>query len=172
MRLTECVKSGDFDLVKSYLDEIKSTDRDELALALLLSTSGKSTLFENSEPEDTRIIELLLQHGAEPNDILNNKLSPLLAAIEYYQPEKVKLLIYFGADVNLPDKDGNLPLKYAVGSEYEFSDQMCEPIKMDITIILFEAGADPNLKDSDDQSALEYAVELGYESAIELFKKK
>jgi ankyrin repeat protein len=172
VNLVEYVKSGNADLVKSYFDANTSINRDELSWALLHSMCGESTLFENSKPEDSTITEILLENGAEPDYILKYKLSPLLAAIEYYQPEKVKLLISFGANVNLPDKDGNLPLKYAVGSEFDFADQMSVPIKIDISRILFEAGADPNLKDGGDQSALEYAVELGYEVAIELFKKK
>lgn len=163
MRLMECVKS--------YFDETTSTDRDQLAWALLYSMCGESTRLENSKPEDSRITELLLQNGAAPNYVLGCELTPLLAAIEYYQPEKVKLLITYSANVNLTDEAGNLPLKYAVGSEYDFSEQMHEPVKINITRILFEAGADPNLKGVDGKSALDLAEELKHEAAVKLFKQ-
>ncbi len=61
-------------------------------------------------------------------------------------------LLNAGADPDLPDKDGRVPLHYAVLS--------CNP---DLAAMLLGADADPSIVDDDDETPLDLAVRSGCE---------
>ncbi|PJD94031.1 MAG: hypothetical protein CK425_12140 [Parachlamydia sp.] len=68
---------------------------------------------------DVEIAKILIPLTPDINDNqttgeMNEQLTPLLVALKNKQSEVAKLLLEKGANPNLPDKDGNLPLHYAV----------------------------------------------------------
>lgn len=58
--------------------------------------------------EHLQIAQYLLAHGANPNTIAHGKLTPLAVADN---SAMVRLLLDHGADPNIPDIDGNLPIR-------------------------------------------------------------
>ena len=73
-----------------------------------------------------KIVNLLLGHGADPN-VLSRGFPPITLAAVYRLPEILKTLIRHGADVNLPDVDGNTPLQSAVRACAESASSSCLP---------------------------------------------
>ena len=79
------------------------------------------------------IVELLLDNGANPNDINPETLiSPLHIAVKNGDPDSASLLIRAGADVNHRDSDGETPLYWAA-----------EAGRLDTVRLLLSCGADP-----------------------------
>ena len=62
---------------------------------------------------DRDVIEFLIQHGADINQVHKDGLTPLLEAINHDHRALVKLLIINGADVNKPSSGGKMPLQAA-----------------------------------------------------------
>jgi len=70
-----------------------------------------ATCFSNYS-SSTKMVELLLKHGADPNS--NSKLqSPLMGACQNGYYEIVKLLVENGADINFADESKATALMYA-----------------------------------------------------------
>ncbi|XP_069115852.1 uncharacterized protein [Argopecten irradians] len=74
-----------------------------------------------SEKED--VLELLIKEGADVNQQSNDCVTPLMLAIKKTKDNLnlVKLLLSKGADTNIPDKNGLLPLHYCCLSNMESS---------------------------------------------------
>jgi len=85
--------------------------------------------------------ELLKKHKNNINARNKDGKTPLIAA--FTKPDKLKMLIKQGADVNLPDLNGRTPLMTDV-----------YPVQHESIKILLEAGADPNLHSKDGETAL------------------
>jgi ankyrin repeat protein len=60
-----------------------------------------------------RVATHLLEHDANPNALRDDGISPLHLAAQGYAPELVRLLIDAGANLGLPDRNGNTPLMLA-----------------------------------------------------------
>ncbi|CAN6329738.1 unnamed protein product [Urochloa humidicola] len=67
-------------------------------------------------------VKILLEHGADPNKVVNHIFSPLMMACCGHSLKCMKLLVQAGADVNftkagadpnLADEDGKIPIMYA-----------------------------------------------------------
>lgn len=88
---------------------------------------------------NAEIVELLLKYPLDINSKGVDDCTPLHYAIGKEDNNVVKILIDKGADLNIPDKNGNTPLMSATDM---FDD--------DDTIIklLLENGADPNIKNN------------------------
>lgn len=68
-----------------------------------------------SDTITTRIIELLLQHDAKPDDVtMADGATALLYAIDKGKRDVARLLVRHGADVNAADEKGRRPLMQAV----------------------------------------------------------
>lgn len=159
MDLTDCVRTQKYDLIESTLAQHSDIDEKELALAL----------WSASHYKDTRITELLIQHGADVNYVFEDRFSALCAAIEHDLPEIVDLLIRNGANVNLQDESGNTPLFLAIDCEIDSASQMNASIETNISRILFESGANPNIKNESGLSPIDYAREGNHTEAVNLF---
>lgn len=61
------------------------------------------------------MIELLIEKGAEINYAGPNKITPLHRAVMRNNVELIKLMLGFGADIHIEDKDGLDALNLAVG---------------------------------------------------------
>ncbi len=106
------------------------------------------------------VMKLLIQKGADPNakndDEYDEKLTPLVFAVEHNLPGAVESLIAGGAKVNAK-VDGYTPLQAALESRNE-----------EIAGVLIETGADVNLADSAGSTPLMYAVNRGMREITEL----
>ncbi|HVW99661.1 MAG TPA: ankyrin repeat domain-containing protein [Candidatus Babeliaceae bacterium] len=120
----------------------------------------------NSELQTDRIEEIrkLIKQGANVNE-------GLIEAIKEIKPDIVELLIKAGANINLPDKTGKMPLHWAISSpsitkilishgalvnyknQYDWPTPLklavinSNDISMETAIALLHAGADPNATD-------------------------
>ena len=96
-----------------------------------------------------RLTNLLLRHGADPNQPhpILPLCKPLFLTLSHNKnvdPEFVKALVNFGAEVNAQTKEGQTPLMVSVANA-------------EITKVLLECGADMSICDQDGETALDYA---------------
>jgi ankyrin repeat protein len=96
--------------------------------------------YENYDPpnRDVAVLDLLLAAGADPNA---GRDLPLVAAAEMDSPEAVRVLIKYGAKVNISGEDGFTPLLAALPSGRR---QL-----MDVVHLLLDNGADVNAKEKE-----------------------
>lgn len=108
----------------------------------------ENTLVGAARTGDTRSIQTLLAHGADPNQTWGvNGWTPLMHAIHKNQKASVEALLAGGADVNARARKGATALLMAAGYGYA-----------DIVQVLLNHGADPYAETSDGNSALAAAV--------------
>lgn len=91
--------------------------------------------------------ELLIKHGANVNAMNINNNTPLYDAISHNK-EVVEVLIAHGADVNNKDRSGNTPLHVAINVRNK-----------EIAELLIQHGADVNTKNQNGLSLVEFAVQ-------------
>jgi len=102
-------------------------------------------------------MKILLEHGADPNRVVNHVFSPLMMACCGNNLECMKLLIEAGADVNGNTSSGPTPLTGAV------DDGSTELVKF-----LLEAGADPNIPNQHGDIPIKRAAARGLREIVEL----
>jgi len=109
---------------------------------------GMTALHIAVEHGNLEIVRFLLDHKAKINAKDNEKLTPIwmLGEVEDEKTciEILQLLISHGADVNVPNDEGETLLMKA-----------CEDDNLEGVRIFLKAGADVNLKDDDDETALD-----------------
>ncbi|NQX58246.1 ankyrin repeat domain-containing protein [Paenibacillus qinlingensis] len=118
-----------------------------------------------SMPQSRQIVQLLLEHGADPNLIAKSNvlgLSPLMRAVNSYGRDSmlgvytmVEMLINAHADVNAVDEKGNSVLAYAV----EFNQHDMEGNSQVIRLLL-NKGADARVKDKNGVTPLDKAKNI------------
>jgi len=116
--------------------------------------NGQSTV-EGGTPLHTaadrgylRIVEFLLEHGANPNMKNNYGSTPLHYAAMYGYPEVVELLLEHGANPNIQSNYGSTPLHYAAMYGYP-----------EVVELLLEHGANPNIQNRYGYTPLHFAIE-------------
>lgn len=124
-----------------FKDDINHQN-DEQWSALMMSCKNPNNCSDN------RIVQLLLENGADPNlkDIIGYT-ALMRACIVSSNIEIIKLLLEYGADPNLKNNDGWTALMMACRFLDKYSSY--ETVK-----VLLEYGADPNLKNNNDHTAL------------------
>ncbi|GHT61726.1 hypothetical protein AGMMS50239_13270 [Bacteroidia bacterium] len=86
---------------------------------------------------DIRSVQLLVEHGADPNLRPKNAVIPIEIAIYKGNTVILDYLLEHGADVSLRDSlDSRFPLEFATGYS--------SPVSRDIVEVLLKHGADPN----------------------------
>eukprot|EP00833_Pecoramyces_ruminatium_P002070 jgi/Orpsp1_1/1176102/evm.model.c7180000056410.1 len=80
-----------------------------------LDFGGNNLLFSTIKcnPENLKLIKIILSHGANPNQLDSENKTPLIYAIEKESIDLVRLLLEYGADSQLQISKGLTPLKYA-----------------------------------------------------------
>jgi ankyrin repeat protein len=80
------------------------------------STRGETPLIHALKGERVywEIVEVLLQHGADPNESDIDGTTPLFYAIDSCSESLVRLLLIHGADISHSKDDGTTPLLHAV----------------------------------------------------------
>jgi len=99
---------GHFDVAEYLLKAgapINSPSRNELKAAPIQSAASSG---------HEKIVELLLQHGADPNVREQGGYTPLHAAAQNGDVEMIRTLLYGGADLALRNDDGKFPVNLAL----------------------------------------------------------
>lgn len=138
-RYYDLAKSCGIDIM-NYVSSTKYNNETLLNMAITNRTS------------DMDVIKFLLDLGADPN--LSDRLgdTPLILATRYSQHSSkyadfIKLLIEYGADLNIPGSSGKYAIHQAILSGTP-----------EILAVLLEYGANPNVLNSTEESPLDYAV--------------
>lgn len=165
MNLREAVKSDNYDLVKSILDQNTDFDAETLASALCSSV----------DCEDLRIIQLLIEHGADINYLSlesPDRYPTLLWAVEEDRPEVIQLLSDNDADMNIQNKMGNTALHLALDIEMVTASEWIDPPEMKISKLLYNLGADPTVRNNNGKSCIDLVRERKFPEALDLFLKR
>ena len=96
--------------------------RDKNGDSALIGAAAASCLPNGAEEQQTHIIRLLLQHGANPNESDRVGEAPLMAVTQYGNVGALSLLLTSGARRDLRDEDGKSALDYARESLKKFND--------------------------------------------------
>ena len=135
-----------FAVVRGDLDEVK-----RLVIDCGANPNGQSTV-EGGTPLHIaadrgylRIVEFLLEHGANPNMKNNYGRTPLHIAAMYGHLEVVEFLLEHGANPNVRNNYGYTPLHFAVDGCF-----------VDVVRVLLEHGADPTIRDNEGRTPLDY----------------
>jgi ankyrin repeat protein len=107
-----------------------------------------NTLESATLRDDVAMLELLLAHGGNPNELNDGKMTPLSWAAIGGHPAIVKLLLAKGAKVNLTDEFGMTPLLYAAAIDFGDTSVLEQ---------LLAAGADRTAKDEKGRTASDLA---------------
>ena len=130
--------------------------------ARIIISSEETLVHAVVTSSSTKILKLLVSHGASVNIPDNSSLTPLLRAVNEQSPNKdfVSYLIKVGADLHYRDNKRQSVLMYAVnGTERHVKD---------IILLLLKAGADATLTDECGYNVLHHAVSSGWGCADNL----
>lgn len=123
-----------------------------------LGTESQTPLYYAVQQNDTKMVRLLLEAGADPSLATEHGGLPLVSALS--KPETLTLLLKAGADPNGVDRYGNPVLFEAL---FAVSAEAAEA--------LIEAGADVNRPDADGRTPLTRARDGGAEDIAELLER-
>lgn len=114
-----------------------------------------------------KIIQLLLEHKADPNIPASNGSCPLHYAAQAGHEDMVELLLKNGAEV---DKRGNgnaTALAFACG----YGDKSSHRPNEKVVQLLLNSGANPNIYASNESNPLHCAIRAHYKNIVELLLK-
>lgn len=113
---------------------------------------GRSGLLHAVRRSDFELAQVLLDHGANPNDTDKGGATALHCAVGRGSVEVSELLLRCCAEVGRADDDGTTPLMWATGSCVQ---------------LLLDAGAEPHTRSVADRTALMIASSRGDVGAVE-----
>ncbi len=126
-----------------------------------IAEGGWNLIIFGAAQGDYRLVQLLLEYGADINSKNTMGRSALFFACTYGYEDIVQLLIENGATVNLNDTClYEVPLIEATRNGHQ-----------SIVELLIKNNADTNQKDIDDKTALQYAEENHYGEIAKIFRK-
>lgn len=152
--INDLIFAGQVDLVRQKLGE-QNIDLNQT------SVGGWTPLLYASAQGYTEIMELLLNHAADPNLGNIKKITPLHYGARYNNLHVCKLLLDFGANPNLQDDEGWTPLMIAANFG-----------NLKLVSNLLAAGAKPELKNDAGLRALDIAQRNKHGQVAKLLRKK
>ena len=193
--LTAAIQNADFKVTKQLIEKADVNMRDE---------QGNSPLHLALKKEKTEVFDALLNKNANVNvpgkgDGANDQ-TVLYVAVYRNDEALIKKLLQLGADPNLADSDGALPLSEAVlGANINIEivkmllDNSANPnaqeknkatpliyiasnssatsiTRRKVIEMMLEKGADKSIKDEKGNTALAWAKKAGNKDAVELLK--
>ncbi|XP_015741777.1 ankyrin repeat and LEM domain-containing protein 1 isoform X2 [Coturnix japonica] len=105
------------------------------------------------------VVELLLQHGADPNVLLAMGFAPIHLSAAVGGVRCLRLLLSYGGDPNARSAEGLTPLHVAA------SWGSCGCLEL-----LLQNGGDPELRDQDGKRAIDLALERGHVLCVRLLR--
>lgn len=156
--LEQIVKNGSHQQIRDALEKGIPFNADELTEALLAAI----------QREDLALVKLVLDHGADPNHIVNDCWGALHIAVEYELFDIIQLLVAHGADVNLRNHSGSTPLHIAVDLEGDSAWQTDTTPTTTLTEMLLQLGADPTIRNNAGKTPLDTARNYDHKAAIAL----
>ena len=142
----------------------KLQDIDIMSLMILygaridyVQTNGETLLHLAVSNLNIDIMRKLLENGAEPNALDNEKCSPLHSVFQMESKdekstvEAIEELVKYGASINVQNENGKTPLHCAI-----------ELDNYTVTKALLKLGSDPKVRDETSKTALEMALVNGH----------
>ena len=105
------------------------------------------------------VLEMLLSHGADPN-VLSNGFPPIISATISGNKDAVKTLLYWRANLEATDSNGNTALMRAAAGGY-----------FEIAELLLLAGADPHHVNEKGEDALTLAARGEHQDIANMLRK-
>lgn len=136
MSLIREVENNNIRKVRMLLDN--HVNPNVLGGTMRWSPLGAATLYNNKN-----MVQLLLDHGADPNMQDRSLQTPLFHASANDHLDIAQLLLDHGADPNIRDRIGGTALMEASANNYH-----------SIVRLLLDHGADPNIRDKHGDTAL------------------
>lgn len=156
--LWEAAAIGDFEAAKIAAGQDES-------LLDAFSQDGFTALGLAAFFGNLSVLEWLLEQGADPNLAAQNQMAvcPIHSAAANRDMGKaltsVRLLVAYGAQVNVAQRGGWTPLHQAADHGYQ-----------ELVEFLLEAGADRTLKSTDGRTPREMALEKGFDATAAILK--
>ena len=147
------------------LEAAKNVAAQDNALLDAFSPDGFTALGLAAFFGNLPVLEWLLEQGADPNLSAQNQMTvcPIHSAAANRDQEKaltsVRLLVAYGAQVNVAQRGGWTPLHQAADHGYQ-----------ELVKFLLEVGADRSLKSTDGRTPREMALEKGFEATAALLQ--
>jgi ankyrin repeat protein len=146
--------SGNIDILRMVIKAGADVDRKNFNAETYVSRFGYI---------DVAVTRELLKAGSDPNAKNENGATALMRAAAWGHTDMVKLLLRYGAKLDLTDKNGRTVLMYAAKGENQYH-------YVDAIPLLLKEGADPSKRDHDGNTALDLARNAGYRFAVELLE--
>ena len=156
-QVVKAAKRGDEAEVLAWLDSGGRVD----AMYERDGVSGFTLLMDAAYYGHERVVELLLQRGAEVNQQNSMGASALMGAADNGHEKVVELLIRHGAEIDLLTSNGSTALMYAAQEGHER-----------VVDLLLQRGAEINKQDSDGATALMFAAQAGHARVVELLLQR
>ncbi|PWT83835.1 MAG: hypothetical protein C5B57_06135 [Blastocatellia bacterium] len=185
--------NGHYDLVALFLDSGASPDDGSLYTAIEMRNLATYSNRPNPPDSDRRLnsldaVKLLLEWGADPNQVYSKKIpprqaqgdiivppgaTPLYRAIKSTDLTAIRLLIDKGANPSIATKDGSTPLMVAAGlgarrgGDEDVVEKAGRADPVDAARLFVEAGADVNAVNDAGNTAMHNAAQTGANRMVE-----
>jgi ankyrin repeat protein len=143
MRFYQAVSRGDINQVRQYLNELKPGEINTVI-------GGMTPVMKAASTGNPELVELLINHGADPDKRGSHQRTALQYAAEKNRLDAAKVLLKHGADINGTDNTRLSPLTMAADRGYH-----------DFAMFLIDKGADVNIQHTQGWTALIDAVRNG-----------
>lgn len=123
------------------------------------TNTGSTPLLAAAAEELTPVVKALLALGADPNIATrDHQRTPLMWATNRCEPDMVRPLVDYGADLGAVDDRGATPLHWAIGGGQTRAYTCTTHGEMEMIRLLVAAGADVNARTHNGQTPLRIAA--------------
>jgi ankyrin repeat protein len=141
--------TGNIDAVNLFAERGADLRRKMLVAGIVALSPAEMAVFQG----DAEMVRLLVQKGADVNEVDDTGISLLSATVLGNDTKMIRTLLALGAHVNEIDEHSLTPLMHAALIDYGDTE---------VVQLLLEAGADPSVKSKDGLTALDLARRAGH----------